>query len=85
VTDEGEIKRVRSRYGLKGDYILAVGPIQPRKNLVRLLAGYARLRRSRPNARIPPLVVVGKRAWLYQETFQTIQDQGIANRVVFTG
>ncbi|MBD0325428.1 MAG: glycosyltransferase, partial [Pyrinomonadaceae bacterium] len=45
VTDEQELKRVREAYGIRGDYVLAVGSIQPRKNLVRLLAAYAELRR----------------------------------------
>lgn len=85
VKDESEIKRVRSVYGLEGDYILAVGSIQPRKNLIRLIAAYADLRRARPQAKLPRLVLVGKRAWLYAETLRSIAEQGIANDVIFTG
>jgi glycosyltransferase involved in cell wall biosynthesis len=85
VTDESEIRRVRSLYGIEGDYILAVGSIQPRKNLIRLIAAYAALRRQRPHATLPRLVLVGKRAWLYEETLRSITEQGIATDVVFTG
>jgi glycosyltransferase involved in cell wall biosynthesis len=85
VRDEGEIGRVRSLYGLEGDYILAVGSIQPRKNLIRLFAAYAALRRTRPHAKLPRLVLVGKRAWLYEETLSAIEGQGIASDVIFTG
>ena len=85
VRDESEIKRVRSLYGLEGDYILAVGSIQPRKNLIRLFAAYAALRRARPHAKLPRLVLVGKRAWLYEETLSAIEGQGIASDVIFTG
>jgi glycosyltransferase involved in cell wall biosynthesis len=85
VTDESEIRRVRSLYSLEGDYILAVGSIQPRKNLVRLFAAYAALRRARPQAKLPRLVLVGKRAWLFEETLSAIEEQGIARDVLFTG
>ncbi len=85
VTDEKELKRVRSLYRLEGDYILAVGSIQPRKNLIRLIAAYADLRRTRPHAKLPRLVLVGKRAWLFEETLRAIEDQGIASDVIFTG
>lgn len=85
VTDESEMKRVRSLYGVEGDYILAVGSIQPRKNLVRLFAAYAALRRSRPQAKLPRLFLVGKRAWLYEETLRALEEQGIARDVLFTG
>ncbi|MGB7922466.1 MAG: glycosyltransferase family 1 protein [Pyrinomonadaceae bacterium] len=85
VTDEDEIRRARARHGLEGDYILAVGSIQPRKNLIRLFAAYASLRRARPNANLPRLVLVGKRAWLYEETLRSIEEQGIASDVTFTG
>jgi glycosyltransferase involved in cell wall biosynthesis len=85
VTNEGEIKRVRSLYNLEGDYILAVGSIQPRKNLVRLIAAYADLRRSRPHAKLPRLALVGKRAWLYEETLRAIREQGLLSDMVFTG
>jgi glycosyltransferase involved in cell wall biosynthesis len=85
VRDENEIRRVRSRYAIEGDYILAVGSIQPRKNLIRLIAAYAALRRARPHANLPRLVLVGKRAWLYEETLRSIEGQGIASDVIFTG
>ena len=85
VEDERELRRVRELYGITGDYVLAVGSIQPRKNLVRLFAAYAELRRSRPHVRLPKLVVVGKRAWLYEETLRSVGRHGLNDLVVFTG
>jgi glycosyltransferase involved in cell wall biosynthesis len=80
-----EIERVRARYKIPGDYILAVGSIQPRKNLSRLLAAYAGLLSARPGAKLPPLVLVGKRAWLYSETLRTVGELGLESKVIFTG
>jgi glycosyltransferase involved in cell wall biosynthesis len=80
-----EIERVRSMYKIEGDYILAVGSIQPRKNLSRLLAAYSGLLHERTHAKLPQLVLVGKRAWLYQETIRSVGRLGLTGSVTFTG
>ena len=85
VTDEEELQRVRQTYGIEGDYILSVGAIQPRKNLSRLVAAYSRLRRARPEVKLPKLVLVGKCAWLYDETLRTIKELEISNSAILTG
>ncbi|HJR08962.1 MAG TPA: glycosyltransferase family 1 protein [Pyrinomonadaceae bacterium] len=80
-----QVADVKRRYGIKGDYVLAVGSIQPRKNLVRLIRAYSDLRRSRSQANLPQLVLVGKRAWLYGETLRAVERSGVASDVIFTG
>jgi glycosyltransferase involved in cell wall biosynthesis len=80
-----EVARVRAAYGIEGDYILAVGSIQPRKNLVRLVRAYADLRRRRRRDKLPQIVVVGKRAWLYGETLRAVEAEGVRGHTVFTG
>ncbi len=55
--DAGAADRVRSGHGLEHGYVLFIGALQPRKNLVRLLDAYAAVRADRPDA--PPLVLVG--------------------------
>ena len=85
ISDEKELQRVRHTYGIAGDYILAVGSIQPRKNLSRLIAAYALLRRDRTEQDLPKLVIVGKRAWLYEETLRAIKEQGVADSTILTG
>lgn len=85
VTDATELRRVRKNYGIKGDYILAVGSIQPRKNLPRLIGAYAHLRSLRPQAKLPQLALVGKNAWLYNETLQAAKQHGFTDDIIFTG
>ena len=85
VTDENELQRVRHSYGIVGEYILSVGSIQPRKNLARLVRAYARLRDERPGVKLPKLVLVGKRAWLYDETLRVIEESGAADQILLTG
>ena len=85
VTNTTELSRVRQTYGIKRDYILAVGSIQPRKNLPRLIGAYAHLRSLRPQAKLPQLALVGKNAWLYNETLQAAKKYGFTDDIIFTG
>jgi glycosyltransferase involved in cell wall biosynthesis len=85
VTEEREIQRVRHNYGIEGDYILTVGSIQPRKNLARLIKAYASLRGDFSKAKLPKLVLVGKCAWLYDETLRALDEMGVRESVVLTG
>jgi glycosyltransferase involved in cell wall biosynthesis len=85
VTEEKELARVRDLYGIEGDYILSVASIQPRKNLGRLIAAYSSLLRARPEGKLPQLVLVGKCAWLYDETLRTIKELEVSNSVILTG
>jgi glycosyltransferase involved in cell wall biosynthesis len=83
VENENELQRVRQAYGIKGDYILSVGSLQPRKNLARLLSAYESLRRTRPPGSLPQLVLVGKRGWLYRDILKAVEEFGAG--VIVTG
>lgn len=83
--NQAEIERVRRAYGIDDEYILAVGSIQPRKNLVRLMAAYSHLRLRSSQAKLPRLVLVGKCAWLYNETLRSIDELELQKSVTLTG
>jgi glycosyltransferase involved in cell wall biosynthesis len=85
VGDAAELARVRERYGIAGEYVLAVGSIQPRKNLARLVRAYSALRRARGRSNLPQLVLVGKKAWLYGDTLTAIEEEKLGDSVVLTG
>ena len=74
---------LRRAYGLPEQFILYVGTIEPRKNLVRLLEAFARLRRE---SRTPPcLVVVGARGWKEAQVFAAIERLGLQQSVCYLG
>jgi glycosyltransferase involved in cell wall biosynthesis len=85
VSNERELQRIRHTYGIAQDYILSVGSIQPRKNLSRLISAYVHLRGARPDSKLPQLVIVGKRAWLYDETLKSIDESGAGTSIIVTG
>lgn len=77
---DDEIGRVKDKYGIEGGYFLAVGTLEPRKNLKNLLLAVASMRRELTQ----PLVVVGGQGWLFDETQELIGKLGLAGRVIFT-
>jgi glycosyltransferase involved in cell wall biosynthesis len=75
---------VLEKYGISGDYILAVGSIQPRKNIARLIRGYTRMLSQHPD-NAPRLVIVGKRAWLFEDTIRAAAVSSANDKILFTG
>ncbi|HXT63014.1 MAG TPA: glycosyltransferase family 1 protein [Pyrinomonadaceae bacterium] len=85
VTDSTELRRIRTTYGIQRDYILALGSIQPRKNLTRLIDAYGALRRDHSAAQLPQLVLAGKRGWLEGETIRAAEQSAARRDILFIG
>jgi glycosyltransferase involved in cell wall biosynthesis len=68
-------------------YMLHVGTIEPRKNLVRLLQAYgqAKRRQGLSMSKMPKLVQVGMKGWKYDEVFDQVSGLGLDEDVVFLG
>ncbi len=80
--DMGRMAAVRERYGTGDRFVLCVGNLQPRKNLRTLIDAYVRLRRA--DAIRHKLVLVGRKAWLYDDIFAVARASGYADDLVFT-
>jgi glycosyltransferase involved in cell wall biosynthesis len=87
--DPALIANVRDRYGIGGPYLLYVGTLHPRKNLVRLVQAFCHLVSGDSNreslARDVQLVLAGQKGWLYHEIYGEVRRLGLEGRVVFTG
>lgn len=83
IGSEQEAGAIKRKFGISKDYLLAVGSLQPRKNLVRLLHAYAKLRAQQPDFQLQ-LVLVGRQLWLYQEILREIKQQNFAADVIVT-
>jgi len=70
------------RLGLPPRYILNVGTLQPRKDLVTLFETFARIRKRYADLR---LVVCGGRGWGYSDPREHTRRLGIDEDVVFLG
>jgi glycosyltransferase involved in cell wall biosynthesis len=77
-----ECAAVRARYGLPEHYVLHVGTLEPRKNLVRLLDVLDLLRREGHRL---PLVLVGAKGWLYEGFFCRLEELHLGEDVTLLG
>lgn len=59
--------KIRKKFGISGDFILFVGTLQPRKNLVRLIEAFEEVLKQYPSMK---LVIIGKKGWLYEKIFE---------------
>ncbi|MBI2953258.1 MAG: glycosyltransferase family 4 protein [Chloroflexi bacterium] len=82
VQEPARLAATRARYSLPERFILFVSTIEPRKNLPTLLQAYRALRAE---GRAEKLVVVGRKGWLYQDTFSRLRQLGLEGEVVFPG
>lgn len=81
VVDSDQLSRVREHYQLPERFILYVGQLQPRKNLARLVEAFIAL----ASQGLPhQLVIVGKPAWAFHDTFAAARKSGLENRIQFT-
>lgn len=69
--------KVVDKYGIKGEYVLFVGTLQPRKNIVRLIEAFSRIKKD------IELVIVGKKGWLYDEILESPKKFNVSNKVKF--
>jgi glycosyltransferase involved in cell wall biosynthesis len=86
--EPGEVSDFRQRRGLPARYILFLGTLEPRKNLVRLIEAYAELRSRAQDGdaiTIPPLVIAGAKGWFYQDIFARVTELGLGDQVIFPG
>jgi glycosyltransferase involved in cell wall biosynthesis len=94
VDDPAAAQAVRAKYAIpNGPFVLALGNLQPRKNIARLVAAFAQVaaQQQSPNHLItqssdhPSLVIAGKAQWRESEIHQSVQQAGLAGRVIFPG
>jgi glycosyltransferase involved in cell wall biosynthesis len=77
------LDEVRAKYNLPPRFLLYVGTIEPRKNIVRLLEAFADLRRR--DAIDHELILVGSRGWKDQDVYGAIERLNLAGCVRFLG
>ena len=80
VEDARERERVRGRYGLRGPYLIAVGTVEPRKNLIRLSRAFRVVRDKRGLQ----LLIVGGKGWRGEEILREVRKMA-GEAVVWVG
>ncbi|MGH7193512.1 MAG: glycosyltransferase family 4 protein, partial [Candidatus Saccharimonadales bacterium] len=68
-----EVKKVKAKYSIEGNYILALSNLEPRKNLEALIDVYCRLPKKITDD--TGLLLVGVSGWKTDKLFETILDK----------
>lgn len=71
-------------YRIEKPFILSVSVLSPIKNLVTAIYAYQRYLVKNPKSPYR-FVITGKRGWLYQEIFKTVENLGLQKKVTFVG
>jgi glycosyltransferase involved in cell wall biosynthesis len=67
-----ERARTRAQYRIDGPYVIAVGTMEPRKNLARLVRAFAQ---AKQQWNLPHrLLIVGKPGWGYDDVLAAVRD-----------
>ena len=88
VDDPQRLADVQQRLGIRqpgqpaAPYVLYVGTLQPRKNLVRLVEAFALARQQRSDLR---LVLAGRRGWLADPIFERVAALDLHQSACFPG
>lgn len=81
VSDTQKIKKTLDCYGIKGKFVLSVGRLDPRKNLLRLIEAFKSLKNEH---KIPhKLVIAGKKDYLSGNIENAVK--GLENDIIMTG
>jgi glycosyltransferase involved in cell wall biosynthesis len=79
--DPAALAAFRARAGLPPRFILFLGTLEPRKNLLTLIDAYARI----ASATDAPLIIGGGKGWLYGEIFARVEALNLRDKVRFAG
>ena len=80
------VEDFRRRSGLPARYLLYLGTLEPRKNLVRLVRAFAAWRSAATLAgQDIKLVIAGAKGWYYDEIFGEVRRQQLDGHVLFPG
>lgn len=77
--------RIKRKYKTGDDYIIYIGTLQPRKNLIRLIEAFARIEGDLKLVIVGKTTGEGKQGWKFQEILETPKKLGVEERVKFLG
>jgi glycosyltransferase involved in cell wall biosynthesis len=76
-----DVRRVKNKYSIVGDYVLLISTLKPSKNIEGLLEAWKLVLKDFPKYQ---LIIVGKKGWLYKTIFKKVKDLKLESNVVFT-
>lgn len=81
--DEWLADKVLNEKGVKAPFILSVGTIEPRKNLINLLHAFHKLRIE--GKFLGSLVIIGMKGWMLGDISALVKQLGLTGHIIFLG
>jgi len=82
-SSKDKLEKFLTSYGLQfASYLLYVGALQPRKNLVRLIEAFEKIKPTKPDLK---LVLVGEKAWLFEKILKKINQSSYKKDILLPG
>ncbi len=79
--NKNDVRRVKNKYSIVGDYVLFISTLKPSKNIEGLLEAWKLVLRDFPDYQ---LVIAGKKGWLYDSIFKKVEELRLKDNVIFT-
>ena len=76
LVEEKEISRVKEKYDLNDKFILFLGALEPKKNIINIIKGF-----ERANLKNIKLVIAGGKGWKYEEIFETYKNSSYKKNI----
>ncbi len=81
-----DVAAFRQQRGLPARFLLYLGTLEPRKNLLLLIRAYARWRaQSTPELREVKLVIAGAKGWFYEQIFALVTQLELEDAILLPG
>jgi len=78
---KNDVRRVKNKYSIVGDYVLIISTLKPSKNIEGLLEAWKLVLEDFPKYQ---LVIAGKKGWLYKTIFKKVKDLKLESNIIFT-
>jgi glycosyltransferase involved in cell wall biosynthesis len=76
--------KIDDKLKFSSPYFLALGTLEPRKNLVRLIQSFDKFLQENPDSNFK-LVLAGKKGWKYEPIFEAIKALKLEDKVIWVG
>jgi glycosyltransferase involved in cell wall biosynthesis len=77
ITDTSCLNTIRQKYKLPDNFILYVGSLSPRKNIVRLLNAFSQICQRIPHS----LILTGSKSWKDSTVYHTMQELNLGDKI----
>jgi glycosyltransferase involved in cell wall biosynthesis len=79
-----DVRRIKNKYSIVGDYILYLGTLKPSKNIEGLIRAFRLLTMDSVLSTRVKLVITGKKGWLYEPIFALVRKLRLNKDVILT-